>query len=71
MWGHVYSRHLAARCPLLSPVLVPAIIVDKTPLEKAPALVAKMLATYPKDVEMAEAGCAVFWLLSLLGEQLG
>ncbi|CAD7667832.1 unnamed protein product [Nyctereutes procyonoides] len=52
---------------LLWALLVDAIIVDKTPLEKAPALVAKMLATYPKDVEMAEAGCAVFWLLSLLG----
>uniref|UniRef100_A0A8C0QT73 Serine/threonine kinase-like domain-containing protein STKLD1 n=1 Tax=Canis lupus dingo TaxID=286419 RepID=A0A8C0QT73_CANLU len=52
---------------LLWALLVDAIIVDKTPLEKAPALVAEMLATYPKDVEMAEAGCAVFWLLSLLG----
>ncbi|XP_039714737.1 serine/threonine kinase-like domain-containing protein STKLD1 [Pteropus medius] len=45
---------------------VSAIIVS-APLEKAPVLVAKLLATYPTDVEMAEAGCAVLWLLSLLG----
>ncbi|XP_024907020.1 LOW QUALITY PROTEIN: serine/threonine kinase-like domain-containing protein STKLD1 [Pteropus alecto] len=45
---------------------VSAIIVS-APLEKAPVLVAKLLATYPTDVEMAEVGCAVLWLLSLLG----
>lgn len=45
--------------------------MDKTPLERAPALVAEVLAAYPTDVEMAEAGCAVFWLLSLLGERRG
>lgn len=70
--GYVYSRHSRlhprARCPLLHPVLVPAVIVNKAPLEKAPVLIAEVLATYPTDVEMAEAGCAVLWLLSLLGE---
>ncbi|XP_016008494.2 serine/threonine kinase-like domain-containing protein STKLD1 isoform X1 [Rousettus aegyptiacus] len=45
---------------------VSAIIVS-APLEKAPVVVTKLLATYPTDVEMAEAGCAVLWLLSLLG----
>lgn len=40
-------------------------------MEKAPVVVTKLLATYPTDVEMAEAGCAVLWLLSLLGEQPG
>ncbi|XP_072816578.1 serine/threonine kinase-like domain-containing protein STKLD1 isoform X3 [Vicugna pacos] len=49
----------------------PAVVVDKAPLEKAPALTAEVMATYPADVEMAEAGCAVLWLLSLLGEQPG
>lgn len=52
-------------------MLVPAVIVNKTPLEKAPVLLIKVLASYPGDAEMAEAGCAVFWLLSLLGEQRG
>lgn len=45
--------------------------MNKAALEKAPVLVTKVLATYPTDVEVAEAGCAVLWLLSLLGEQAG
>ncbi|XP_032334717.1 serine/threonine kinase-like domain-containing protein STKLD1 isoform X2 [Camelus ferus] len=52
---------------LLWALLVDAVIVDKAPLEKAPGLIAEVMATYPADVEMAEAGCAVLWLLSLLG----
>lgn len=52
-------------------MLLPAVIVNKTPLEKAPVLLIEVLASYPGDTEMAEAGCAVFWLLSLLGEQCG
>ncbi|KAG5210977.1 hypothetical protein JEQ12_013406 [Ovis aries] len=56
---------------LLWALLVDAIIVNKAPLERAPALVAEVLATFPGDAEVAEAGCAVLWLLSLLGEQLG
>ncbi|CAI9175064.1 unnamed protein product [Rangifer tarandus platyrhynchus] len=56
---------------LLWALLVGAVIVNKAPLERAPALVAEVLATFPKDAEMAEAGCSVLWLLSLLGEQLG
>lgn len=43
-------------------------IMDKAPLEKAPGLIVELLAAYPVDTEMAEAGCAVLWLLSLLGE---
>ncbi|XP_070311768.1 serine/threonine kinase-like domain-containing protein STKLD1 isoform X2 [Odocoileus virginianus] len=56
---------------LLWALLVGTVIVNKAPLERAPALVAEVLATFPKDAEMAEAGCSVLWLLSLLGEQLG
>ncbi|KAJ8797509.1 hypothetical protein J1605_017241 [Eschrichtius robustus] len=52
---------------LLGALLVDAAIVNKAPLEKAPALIAEVLAAYPTDAEMAEAGCAVLWLLSLLG----
>uniref|UniRef100_A0AC11DMI8 Serine/threonine kinase like domain containing 1 n=1 Tax=Ovis aries TaxID=9940 RepID=A0AC11DMI8_SHEEP len=52
---------------LLWALLVDAIIVNKAPLERAPALVAEVLATFPGDAEVAEAGCAVLWLLSLLG----
>ncbi|XP_064346787.1 serine/threonine kinase-like domain-containing protein STKLD1 isoform X3 [Camelus dromedarius] len=52
---------------LLWALLVDAVVVDKAPLEKAPGLIAEVMATYPADVEMAEAGCAVLWLLSLLG----
>lgn len=59
-----------ARHPIL-PVLVPADIMDKAPLEKAPGLIAGLLAAYPQDTEMAESGCAVLWLLSLLGEVPG
>ncbi|XP_045879038.1 serine/threonine kinase-like domain-containing protein STKLD1 [Meles meles] len=52
---------------LLWALMVDAVIVNKTPLEKAPVLLIKVLASYPGDAEMAEVGCAVFWLLSLLG----
>uniref|UniRef100_A0A8C9JL19 Serine/threonine kinase-like domain-containing protein STKLD1 n=1 Tax=Panthera tigris altaica TaxID=74533 RepID=A0A8C9JL19_PANTA len=52
---------------LLWALMVDAVIVNKTPLEKAPVLIAEVLAAHPTDAEMAEAGCAVFWLLSLLG----
>uniref|UniRef100_A0A8C8Y5U2 Serine/threonine kinase-like domain-containing protein STKLD1 n=1 Tax=Panthera leo TaxID=9689 RepID=A0A8C8Y5U2_PANLE len=52
---------------LLWALMVDAVIVNKTPLEKAPVLIAEVLAAHPSDAEMAEAGCAVFWLLSLLG----
>ncbi|XP_045419763.1 serine/threonine kinase-like domain-containing protein STKLD1 isoform X5 [Lemur catta] len=52
---------------LLSIITGQAIIVDKTPLEKAPALLIQVLDAYPTDGEVAEAGCAVLWLLSLLG----
>ena len=50
---------------------MPAVAVDKGPLEKAPALIAEVLAIHPTDAEMAEAGCAALWLLSLLGESPG
>lgn len=56
---------------LLPPCPVLAVAVDKGPLEKAPALIAEVLATHPTDAEMAEAGCAALWLLSLLGESPG
>ncbi|XP_066218767.1 serine/threonine kinase-like domain-containing protein STKLD1 [Saccopteryx leptura] len=52
---------------LLWALLVDAVIMDKAPLEKAPVLVAELLDSYPADAEMAEAACAVLWLLSLLG----
>ncbi|XP_016052137.1 PREDICTED: serine/threonine kinase-like domain-containing protein STKLD1 [Miniopterus natalensis] len=52
---------------LLWVLLVDAVTVSKASLEKAPVLIARLLATYPADAEMAEAGCAVLWLLSLLG----
>ncbi|XP_049751107.1 serine/threonine kinase-like domain-containing protein STKLD1 isoform X3 [Elephas maximus indicus] len=52
---------------LLWALLVDAVLVDKTPLENAPTLVAHVMATYSTDREMAEAGCAVLWLLSMLG----
>lgn len=54
---------------LLWALLVDAAIVNKAPLEKIPGLVVQVLTAYPVDVEMAEAGCGVFWLLSLLGKQ--
>ncbi|KAK2505415.1 LOW QUALITY PROTEIN: hypothetical protein MC885_000622 [Smutsia gigantea] len=56
---------------LLWALLVDDNTVNKVALEKAPVLVAKVLAIYPTDVEVAEAGCAVLRLLSLLGEQAG
>ncbi|XP_007952516.1 serine/threonine kinase-like domain-containing protein STKLD1 [Orycteropus afer afer] len=52
---------------LLWSLLVDAVLVDKAPLKKAPLLVAHVMTTYSTDGEMAEAGCAVLWLLSLLG----
>ncbi|XP_024618186.1 serine/threonine kinase-like domain-containing protein STKLD1 [Neophocaena asiaeorientalis asiaeorientalis] len=52
---------------LLWALLADAVIANKAPWEKAPALIAEVLATYPTDAEMAEAGCAVLWLLSLRG----
>lgn len=45
--------------------------MNKVPLEKAPGLIAQVLAAYPSDAELAKAGCAILWLLSLLGEQPG
>ncbi|XP_058528917.1 serine/threonine kinase-like domain-containing protein STKLD1 isoform X4 [Ochotona princeps] len=52
---------------LLWTILVDAVVVSKAALEKIPSLVIQVLSTYPEDIEMAEAGCGVFWLLSLLG----
>ncbi|XP_005408492.1 PREDICTED: serine/threonine kinase-like domain-containing protein STKLD1 isoform X2 [Chinchilla lanigera] len=52
---------------LLWALLVDAIIMKKDTLEKFPALIIQVLAAHPEDVDMAEAGCAVLWLLSLLG----
>lgn len=52
-------------------VLDPAVIVNKNSLEQIPGRVIRVLVTYAEDVEVAEAGCAVLWLLSLLGEQFG
>ncbi|NP_001366393.1 serine/threonine kinase-like domain-containing protein STKLD1 isoform 3 [Mus musculus] len=43
------------------------VTVDKEPLEQLSGMVTWVLATHPEDVEIAEAGCAVLWLLSLLG----
>ncbi|XP_054440690.1 serine/threonine kinase-like domain-containing protein STKLD1 [Pteronotus mesoamericanus] len=52
---------------LLWVLLVDADPGNKASLEKATAPVVEVLAAYPADVELAEAGCAVLWLLSLLG----
>ncbi|XP_045145297.1 serine/threonine kinase-like domain-containing protein STKLD1 [Echinops telfairi] len=52
---------------LLWSLLVDTVLTDRDPLEKATTRVAQVLATHPSDSEMAEAGCGVFWLLSLLG----
>ncbi|XP_040601106.1 serine/threonine kinase-like domain-containing protein STKLD1 isoform X2 [Mesocricetus auratus] len=52
---------------LLWSLLIDAANVDKEPLKKLSAMVIWVLAMYPEDVEIAEAGCAVLWLLSLLG----
>lgn len=56
---------------LVSPILVLglAATVSKEPLEKLAAIVTWVLATHLEDIEVAEAGCGVLWLLSLLGEQ--
>ncbi|XP_062937702.1 serine/threonine kinase-like domain-containing protein STKLD1 [Cynocephalus volans] len=52
---------------LLWSLLVDAVVVDKALLEKIPALTVLVLTAHPTDAEVAEAGCGVFWLLSLLG----
>ncbi|EDL08347.1 gene model 711, (NCBI), isoform CRA_a [Mus musculus] len=52
---------------LLWSLLVDVVTVDKEPLEQLSGMVTWVLATHPEDVEIAEAGCAVLWLLSLLG----
>lgn len=43
--------------------------MNKEPLEKLSTIATCVLTTYLEDVEIAEAGSAVLWLLSLLGEQ--
>ncbi|KAG8509454.1 Serine/threonine kinase-like domain-containing protein STKLD1, partial [Galemys pyrenaicus] len=66
------NRDICVNClSLLWTLLVDAVVVNKAPLEKAMVLVARVLAAYPQDVEIAEAGCAVLWLLSALGEPRG
>ncbi|XP_021050668.1 serine/threonine kinase-like domain-containing protein STKLD1 [Mus pahari] len=52
---------------LLWSLLVDVVTVNKEPLEQLSGMVTWVLATHPEDVEVAEAGCAVLWLLSLLG----
>ncbi|CAH6788766.1 serine/threonine kinase-like domain-containing protein STKLD1 [Phodopus roborovskii] len=52
---------------LLWSLLIDATNVDKEPLKKLSVMVTWVLAMYPEDIEIAEAGCAVLWLLSLLG----
>ncbi|XP_036042046.1 serine/threonine kinase-like domain-containing protein STKLD1 isoform X2 [Onychomys torridus] len=52
---------------LLSIISSQAATVDKEPLQKFSAVVISVLAKHPEDVEIAEAGCAVLWLLSLMG----
>ncbi|XP_053523762.1 serine/threonine kinase-like domain-containing protein STKLD1 [Artibeus jamaicensis] len=52
---------------LLWTLLVDADAMSKDLLKKAPAPVAELLATYPADADIAEAGCAVLWLLAMLG----
>ncbi|XP_034349220.1 serine/threonine kinase-like domain-containing protein STKLD1 [Arvicanthis niloticus] len=52
---------------LLWSLLVDVVTVNKEPLEQLSGTVTWVLATHPEDVEVAEAGCAVLWLLSLLG----
>ncbi|XP_059115840.1 serine/threonine kinase-like domain-containing protein STKLD1 isoform X4 [Peromyscus eremicus] len=52
---------------LLWSLLIDAATVDKEPLQKFSPVVISVLAKHPEDVEIAEAGCAVLWLLSLLG----
>ncbi|KAM4876499.1 serine/threonine kinase-like domain-containing protein STKLD1 [Thomomys bottae] len=50
---------------LLWALLVDAVIVDKDPWVQILTLVIQQVGNYPEDGEMAEAGCAVLWLLSL------
>ncbi|KAL6085452.1 hypothetical protein STEG23_004654 [Scotinomys teguina] len=52
---------------LLWSLLIDAATVDKEPLQKLSTTVTQVLAMHSEDVEIAEAGCAVLWLLSLLG----
>ncbi|XP_028714560.1 serine/threonine kinase-like domain-containing protein STKLD1 [Peromyscus leucopus] len=52
---------------LLWSLLIDAATVDKEPLYKFSPVVISVLAKHAEDVEVAEAGCAVLWLLSLLG----
>ncbi|XP_031225316.1 serine/threonine kinase-like domain-containing protein STKLD1 isoform X2 [Mastomys coucha] len=52
---------------LLWSLLVDVVTVNKEPLEQLSGSVTRVLATHPEDVDVAEAGCAVLWLLSLLG----
>ncbi|GAB1286126.1 Serine/threonine kinase-like domain-containing protein STKLD1 [Apodemus speciosus] len=52
---------------LLWSFLIDVDTVNKEPLEQLSSTVTWVLATHSEDVEVAEAGCAVLWLLSLLG----
>ncbi|XP_015842126.1 serine/threonine kinase-like domain-containing protein STKLD1 isoform X1 [Peromyscus maniculatus bairdii] len=52
---------------LLWSLLIDAATVDKEPLHQFSPVVISVLAKHAEDVEVAEAGCAVLWLLSLLG----
>ncbi|XP_038193376.1 serine/threonine kinase-like domain-containing protein STKLD1 [Arvicola amphibius] len=52
---------------LLWSLLIDAATVDKEPLQKLSVVVTWVLVMHPENVEIAEAGCAVLWLLSLLG----
>lgn len=56
---------------MASPIFVLDLVdtVNKEPLEKLSVSVAWVLAFHQEDMEVAEAGCAVLWLLSLMGEQ--
>ncbi|XP_015842128.1 serine/threonine kinase-like domain-containing protein STKLD1 isoform X5 [Peromyscus maniculatus bairdii] len=51
---------------LLWSLLIDAATVDKEPLHQFSPVVISVLAKHAEDVEVAEAGCAVLWLLSLL-----
>uniref|UniRef100_A0A8C6W2U2 Serine/threonine kinase-like domain-containing protein STKLD1 n=1 Tax=Nannospalax galili TaxID=1026970 RepID=A0A8C6W2U2_NANGA len=62
------DRHIClAVLSLLWSLLVDAVIMNKDSLEQIPATIIRVLVTHEEDVELAEAGCAVLWLLSLLG----
>ncbi|XP_057611029.1 serine/threonine kinase-like domain-containing protein STKLD1 isoform X2 [Chionomys nivalis] len=52
---------------LLTIISSQAATLDKEPLQKLSVTVTSVLAMHPEDVEIAEAGCAVLWMLSLLG----